>query len=159
MILTKQQISDLYEGLLATQDIGGAKFAYAVARNISKLKSEIESLQKSYQPKAGFNAFELERIKLADKHAKKVDGQPQFSTVDGVESYVMEDKEAFEKDLQDLVKKHQKVVDERRKQVRDFKEILKEETNVDLYMVKSENLPENITAKQISGILPILTGK
>ena len=153
---TKQQIFDLYNGLNAVGHLGGAKFAYAVARNISKLQPEIDALNKAYAASEDFVAYDKERAQLAESHATKVDGKPQKTVENGIAKYVIEDQEKFDKDLKVLQEKHKEAIDKRQKQLDDFQEILKEETEIELYAIPPEYIPENIKAQEMAGILLII---
>ena len=49
-------------------------------------------------------------------------------------------------------KKNKKLVDDRKKQLAELQEIMKEETEIDLVKIEEGLLPEEITAGQINGI-------
>jgi len=153
---TKQQIFDLYKGLNAVGHLRGAKFAYAIARNISKLQPEIDALNKAYATSDDFVVYDKERAKLAENHAIKVDGKPQKTIENGMAKYVIEDQEKFDKELKVLQEKHKEAVDKRQKQLEDFQEILKEETEIELYFISAEYIPEDIKAQEMAGILLII---
>jgi hypothetical protein len=133
--LTKKEVLDLNNALHRIGDLDGVQFAYAVSKNIVKLKTEIIALQTAFAPKPEFMVFENARL---DLEAKK-------------------DKKTFEKKMEALKKKHKKVISEREKQVKEFELLLEEEIEIDLRKVLLSNIPEKITTTQMSGILPIVT--
>jgi hypothetical protein len=156
MRLTKQQILNLHNGLVAVENFGGAKFAYTVAKNISSIKSEITALQKAYAHRDNYLIYDTERVELAQKYAIKVDGQPKTIYKDGAEEYAIVDQELFDKELTELKSKHEEAIEEREKQLRDFGEILKEDVDVQIYFISPSFLPDGITARQTADILLII---
>ena len=156
MKLTKQAILNLDSGLNAVGELGGAKFAYGVARNISNLKSEIEALQKAYAPKKDFLPYERKRATLATSNSVKVNGVPQKITENGIERFVIEDSPKFEAELKTLQKEYKQVVEERETQKKAFQEILKEEVEIELHTIPFECVPLAIKAKEMAGILLIV---
>lgn len=156
MKLSNQQILDLHQGLNATGNLEGARFSYAVARNIALLRAEVEALQKAYTPSSDFLQYNQERVELAKSHAVKIDGKEQTTIEDGMEKYVIADQAKFDEELTALQGKYQEAIDKRQKQLDDFSSLLKEETEVSLYTIPFEYVPENITAAVVSAILPII---
>jgi sensor histidine kinase YesM len=155
--LTRQQVSDLYSGLQGVASVKGAKFAYAVARNISLLKNEIEALSEAYKMDEGYTTYEKERMELAKSHAEVDDkGKPKTTIVNGSSEFVVKDHSAFEADFEKLKETHSDAFYGREKQVEEFKELLESETEVELHALQSENVPEDITAGQLTSIFEIV---
>jgi len=157
--MKKQEALNLYNGLQAVSNLPGAKWAYAIARNIAKLEPEIKALQKAYTPSEEFVAYDKERLKLAQKYSIKEKGEPKTIKVGITEEYLIDDKDKFNQELIKLQKKHKKIIDERQKQLDDFNEILKEEVEIDLYMIDSGYIPEEITPAQVSAIMAVINEK
>lgn len=157
--MTKQEALNLFNGLQAVSNLPGAKWAYAVARNIAKLKGEVEALQKAYSADKDFMTYEKQRLELAQKYSVKEKGNPKTVKVGGNEEFLIADKDKFNQKLKKLQKEHKKAIDERQKQVDDFNEILKEKIEIDLYMIDSDYIPEGITPAQVSAIMPIISEK
>ena len=151
--MKKKDLLALFNSLNSLGSLKGVKFAYAVSRNINKLKSEAESLQKAISPMPLFVEFEKERIELAKSHAKKDEsGKPQAK--EG--SFVLEDPVKFEAEFDKLKKKHKEAISEREKQEDDFKLLLEEEVEIELYKVKLDDVPEEITAQQLHFVSEII---
>ena len=157
MKLSKENLFNLYIALKDVGNLTGARFSYAVARNLSYLKSEAEALEKAHNPDADYVLYDKERAELAEKHAQKVDGKAQTTTENGIQKYVIEDQEQFDKDLTALQGVHKGATDKRQKQLDDFKGILKEVVEVQLHMIPAEYIPEDITAQQMANILTIVS--
>lgn len=157
MKITKQEALDLYNGLQAVGNLPGAKWAYAVARNINILQPEINSLQKAYAINdKKYQEFNNKREELARKHAKKEDGKPKKINTGNKQEYILEDTKAFEKEFKKLKKEYKNAVEKREKQIEEFNEILKEKIEIDLYMINPDYIPEKITPAQVSNIMLII---
>ena len=155
--LTKQEVLDLHNGLHAVGHLSGVKFAYAVSRNISKIKPEVIALQKGFDIKPEFEEYEKERQVLAKSQAIQARGKPQQKVEGGIAKFVIKDQKIFDSKLKALKKKHKKAVDGREKQMKEFKLLLEEKIEIELYQVVLKDVPEGISAKQMSSILPIVT--
>jgi len=157
--MKKQKVLNLWNGLQAVSNLPGAKWSYAVARNITKLRPEVEALQKAFTADKEFIEYDKKRQELAQKHAVKEKGSPKKIKIGNSEEYLIADKDKFNKELAPIQEKYKKAIDERKKQIDDFNDILKEEVEINLYMVSSEYIPEGITPAQLSNIMPIIEEK
>jgi polyribonucleotide nucleotidyltransferase len=152
--MNKQEILNLYRALNGLGNLSGAKFAYAVAKNINLIKSEIEALEKASTPSDEFKKFDEARVKLAEEFAKK-DKDGKAETKDN--AYVIEDQKAFDKAFEKLRKEYKETVEARETQMKQFSELLKEESTVELYALKSlDEVPKEITAAQMFILMPIM---
>lgn len=158
-IMTKQEVLSLFNGLQAVSEFPGAKWAYGVAKNLAILKPEIEALQKAYSASEEFMAYESQRLELAQKYSVKENGNPKTIKTGGGEEYIIADRDKFSQELKKLQKKHKRAIEERQKQIGDFNEILKEEVEIDFYMISPDYIPEEITPAQLSAIMPIISEK
>lgn len=157
MKIKNEKILELYVGLSEVSHLPGAKFAYAVTRNLNKIKSEITAIQKADTPSEKFVKFDEARVALAASLAKKDEkGNPLKEIVDGVNRFVIEDMDNFEKAFDKLKVEHAQAIKDREKQISDFKEIMEQEVEVDLYMIPPEYLPDGINSKQLAKIMPIV---
>ncbi len=153
------ELIQLYNTLHSVGNLKGVRFAYAVSKNIHKIKPHIESLQDSVKPSEEFQKYDKERLELAEKHAKKnKDGQPNKITDldNNTQSYDIENEEKFQKELKKLQSKYKDALEEREKQIEKYKELLQEEADVELYKIKVEDLPEDITPQQMTNLFMII---
>ena len=157
-MLTKGETLSLFRNLNQLGILTGAKFTYAVARNISLLKGEIEALEKSMELPDKFKEFETERIALVEKYAEKDDsGKPKKeATSSGAEQYIMGDEKKFEKEFETLKVKHKEAVSLREKQIEEYTKLLTTDSEVKVYKVKLEDVPKEINARQMAGIYEIV---
>ena len=157
--MTKNDALNLYNGLQNVSNLKGAKWAYAIARNVEKLRPEVEALRKAYTMSEEFADYEGKRLELARKHSVKEKGTPKTVKIGQTEEYLIADKDKFNQEIAKLQKKYNKAIVERKKQLEDFNEILEEKVEMDLHMIDSDYIPEEITPEQVSAIMPIIREK
>ena len=157
--MTKQEALNLYNGLQNVSNLKGAKWAYAIARNVEKLRPEVEALRKAYTMSEEFADYEGKRLELAQKYSVKEKNVPKTVKIGQTEEYLIADKDKFNQEVAKLQKKYNKAIVERKKQLKDFNEILGEKIEIDLYMIDSDYIPEEITSGQVSAIMPIIREK
>lgn len=155
--ITKREATELFQNLQSVGNLSGPRFVYVIAKNISILKDEIKALNEAQKPTDEFMEFDKERVELAKQFAAKdKDGKPR-TFMDGNQSkFVIEDIDAFEKAAKKLKKEHKEAVEAREKQMEDFNKIMEEEIDIHLYGLNQEDLPEDITARQLSGIFLLM---
>lgn len=157
---TNEEIIVLNNALMAVGGLTGVKFAHAVAKNISILKPEINALQESLKDSDEFAEYNKKREELAKEHAVKENGAPK---VEG-NQYVMENKEAFDKAFAEFKKDYkspsgktgEELVTEKEKQFEEYKKLLKEEVELELYQIGMADIPETISAGQMNGIFTLI---
>lgn len=142
--MLNRQLPDLLQSCYRCMDVKGEKFAYALLKNKNKIKKKLEEIYSRYQVSEDFKIYDEQRIKLAEKHAKKDDkGEP---IVNG-EKYDIENKEEFEKELNELKEKHKDAIEEREKQIEDYEKELDEESDIEIHKIRK--LPEGMSAREI----------
>ena len=158
--MTNEEIYNLYYGLGTVGDLTGVKFAYAVAKNIYKLKKHVEPLLKAKEPTPEFAEFDAKRVALAKEYAiKDSKGEALSEDVGGVSKFIIKDEKGFQAKLKVLRKENKVIISARDKQVEEVKELLNQEVEVDLYFVSFSSVPKEINSSQMAGILPIIENK
>lgn len=127
---TNKELVELLQGLYNVQALQGLKFALLVSKNVKIIKDELNDIEDIAQPTPEF-------LELANK-------------VKGLE----ENKDS--KGIKKLEKENKNLVDERKKQLAELQEIMKEAVNVNLIPIEEKVLPENITAGQVTGIQTLI---
>jgi len=130
---TNRELADLLVGLYGVQELKGLKFAIQISKNIKMLKDELQHIDDATKPTAEF--LEL---------AAKVNALQEKNEVDSREKI-----EALEEENKELV-------DARKVQIEEFNSLLEETLEIELYKISEEDLPENITGKQLSDIQLII---
>jgi len=160
--MKKSEVLLLYRSLNQLGALSGAKFSYAIAKNINILKGEVEALDKALEPDEKFQEFEKQRVALLEKYAEKDDtGKPKKEgTEGGSEQYVMGDNlKRFEKEFEVLKKDHKDAVDARDVQIEEYTKLLETDIEINLHRLKMEDVPETITTRQLAGIYEIIDDK
>jgi|TARA_Y100000310_G_C20442368_1_gene696720 predicted nuclease with TOPRIM domain len=130
---TNRELAELMQGLFGVQQLQGIKFSLSVAKNIQRIKGELDGLDKASQPSPEF--MEL---------SQKVQMCEQKKDMEGI------------KKLED---DNSELVETRKKQLNEVDSLLNEDSKIlldDLYTISEEDLPSDITAQQINGIQLII---
>lgn len=151
--MTKGDALRLFNSLNGMVALKGAKFTYAVARNLATLKPEVEALAKVVEQSEEFKEFETKRIALAEKFSKKdKDNKPVVSNA----NYVIEDQATFDTEYKALREANKEILKKYEEQVKEYGELLKSDVSVNLIKVKLADVPADITAAQMNGILEMV---
>jgi len=147
--ITRKEVLRLAQGLKSVSNYPGAKFSYAISKNSRKLEVEIECLKEAQKPSEGFSKYETERIELCKEMAKKDESGNPLTTNN---SFDIDDIPTFDKKMKELNKKFKTDLEEREKQIKEVESLLSGEVSIELHKVSVDDLPENITATQLSSI-------
>ena len=155
--VTREEAMQIYSGLLGVSKVQGAKFAYAVTRNIKMLEPLFKEISNEYAPDKEYIQYQELRAELAKKHAK-VDGngKPQVIMVNGNEQYDIADQALFDKEYEELNQQHKDTIDKRNAQLDAHKLYMEVVVDLDVYGLKEEHFPEAITAEQLTKLYPLL---
>jgi|TARA_R110000744_G_scaffold68481_1_gene139258 hypothetical protein len=129
---TYRSLADLLQAMFEVSELKGVKFSLQISKNISLIKEELSSLEESSKPTAKF----LEIAQLVQ----------QLETSESIS-----DEEKKEK-IQKIESENVELVEERKSQIAEFTEMLKEEIGLSLFKISEDSLPVDITAKQLLGI-------
>ncbi len=151
--MSKLDLVNLFQALHQVKELKGIKFAYGALRNINIIKPEIEALQKAGEPSLDFIEYEKKRIELAKKFAKK-DDKEEPVIEDG--KYVLEDKETFDKEWEKLKKEYEEEIGKREWQIKQYNDLLLEDSDIKLHKIKMADVPQDISGKLLEGIFAII---
>lgn len=147
------ELFELYNGLEAVSNIGGARFAYWVAKNKKIIKTELKLIESINEPTDWYKQFEQRRISLCQKMAKKDENwEPKIVW----KSYDIEDTETFNVELEILRKEHKSDLEEMEKKNKEYEELLNQEVTIEFFKIKQEIIPEAITAKLLDPIMAVV---
>ena len=154
--LTRREILNLNAGFRLVANLSGLQFAYTIARNSEQLKSEVRAIQKVAKAEEDYVTYDKDRVELVKKYAVKENGTEKIVGEGENAHYVISNQEDFDKELKELQKKHRKAIDRRIEQEKELDAFLDKEVEVVLFMLKFEDLPQNITPGQLEALSPIL---
>jgi hypothetical protein len=123
------------------------KFSYFIAKNKVAMRDEIEALEEVSKVSEGFQEFENKRIELAQKHAdKNEDGSPQVQN----DNFVLnENVGLFQKEFGELIEQNKDVLSNREEQLKQFNEILGQNTEFEGSKIGIGDIPEDIEPVKI----------
>jgi len=150
--MKRKNLFKLQEGISMCGNLKGLKFAYCMAKNKKKIDEEIEFIKEFIKPSEEYLDYDRKRIELAKSCAKVKDGKEEVAVKDGVESYVMENQEDFNKKVKELQEEYNDALEGRKKQIEDYGKLIEEEIEIELCKIKEKNLPEDITTNQFASI-------
>jgi hypothetical protein len=148
---------DLYtlsQGLESVGNLVGVTFGYAVNKNKRIIKGEIEVLEESIKTSEGFSEFRKKQEEIVKKYAKK-DEKGEF-IIKNFNYDIIGNEQEIETAIAPLKEEYKEVIEARETQIKGYNELLEKESGIKLYMVKKEDLPKDITAKQLEGIFDIV---
>ena len=151
--MKKKELIELNKGLIDVSKLEGVKFAYAVAKNKAKIKSELESLVESIKPSEKFQEHEIERVKICENHAKKDDNDQVVIKED---RYVIVNEKKLNSEIKKLMDKNKEIIDQRKKQLKEYEDLLDEDSTIEFHKIKLDQVPDNITGEQLEAILCIV---
>jgi hypothetical protein len=152
--MTKGEAISLYNALGKLGYLSGVKFAYAVSKNLSLLKPELEALQKAVEPSEEYKVYDKKRVELAEKYAKKDENEKAVIINN---EYKIENQKEFNKEFEKLKKEFPKEIEIRDNQIKEQNELLKTEYTGELYKVSLFDIPKEITVAQMDSIMAIVS--
>lgn len=157
--MKKSECLALFRSLNQLGNLQGVKFSYAISKNLNLLKPEIEAIEKTLELPEKFKEFDQARVALAERYAEKDEkGEAKKEkSENGSEQFVMEDTKKFDKEFEVLKKEYKEVIELREKQIEEYTKLLTEESEVILHKVKLDDVPSEITTKQMAGIYEIIS--
>jgi len=150
------EIFRLAQGIAKVGHLKGIKFAYGISKNKKIVDSEIESVKESVAQSETFTEFEAKRIELCKEYAEK-DEKGEFKVESNEYVLPAEKKEEFEIRLNALREQNKEAIDEREKQLIDYKEFIDQESTIEFYKIKLSSVPEDISAEELEGISELIT--
>ena len=129
----KGEFVNLVNGLFQVQELKGKRFGLTVIKNIKTIEQELKDLENAGKPTEEF-------MELAKK----------------VNEIANEDSEDSKAKIDALEEDNKELVESRKKQVEKVTEMMEEEITIKLASVSENDLPNDITAKQISNIEKII---
>ncbi len=130
----------LQQGLGKVKGLKGVTFAYAIAKNSKAVNDEIELLKKPLEK------YNNELMKLVMANAIK-DKDGKIKQEKG--RVPIKDVGKYNREVQELNGKY-------KKDLEDYEKLMNKESKVPLHKIKQADLPEDITASQIEGIMDLV---
>ena len=152
--MKRKELYALNQAFGTVKFLKGVKFSYAIAKNKRKIEADIELLREAIKPSDRMKEFDEKRIELAKTHSKKDGrGEPQkITTLAGQEEFVIEDMDAFTKEVEALKELYKDAVEEQDAKIAEANKMMEEEISIELEKIGQEDIPEDIMAEQLDSI-------
>lgn len=164
MKIKGKELQTLRQWLWECSDIKGQKFAYAILKNrklVDKLSDELfpvskveRDTYKAMEKSVKYKKYEEKVQKLEMKFGDK--GANGGNLIIGNKTVIIAKKKEFEKALEELNEKNKDVIEKRKKQTKDFEDKMEKQIEVNFFMIKPEDISDEITANQLDGISLLL---
>lgn len=128
----KGEFVELANGLYKVQELKGKEFGLVVSKNIKTIQSSLKELEDASQPSAAFKKL---AIQIQEIVANEGDDSIKIKS---------------------LEEEHKELIESRKQQIADIQLTLDEEIKLELFPIKENILPEDITGEQILGIDKII---
>ncbi|MCB1713148.1 MAG: hypothetical protein KDH96_11950 [Candidatus Riesia sp.] len=126
-----------------------SNFSYSAFKNIKKIDEVLLYINNMNEIPIGISKFELERLDICQKMAKKDDeGLPIL--IDG--KYDIDKEKEFEKMISDLEEKYKDDLQKRKDHINNMEEFLNNDCEIEFEKVSREDLPKNMTIEEIMSI-------
>lgn len=162
-VLNVEQVFELQNSLSLASNLRGVNFAYAISKNLGIVESYTKRMseelhEKFLKPTEAFTKFDEARMELAKEFAQKDENGNPMTTHNGVggESFVITEREKFDKEFEKLKEEHKEAVDERESNLKAYEGALKEPADIKLHAIRKEDLSPDITANILKGIKALI---
>lgn len=151
---TNGELIDLYNSLEMLNDLSGSKFVFALDINMSRLETEIKSLNKAIEPSKEYKKFEQEKEVINQNFAEKDEkNNPVKEAVDGsgLFRYIInpERKKEYDEAMAELMKEYDEAIQKRKKSIAEYRELLDSENDsFKPHKIPIDFIPEDITWEQ-----------
>lgn len=136
------------------KNLKGAKFGYALLKNIDKLQAECKAIDEARNIPADFKEYETKRIEICEKYAEKdEEGKPRKKQYaqGGFEYVIDQTNTSFTSEIEGLKEKYATAIEEFTKNEVDYKTFLTSENpEFKLTLVDIDSIPEDISVELLS---------
>tara|TARA_R110000744_G_scaffold308943_2_gene416940 strand:- start:1182 stop:1592 length:411 start_codon:yes stop_codon:yes gene_type:complete len=127
---TNRELLEVFRGLESVKSIKGARFSVLVGKNLKELRYKLQPIEKAAEPPFEFQEVSVKMQALTESN----------------------DQEA----IASLEKDNEHLITERKAQLNAVEDMLDEDTEVYLHIIKESQLPEDITGEHIEKLLKII---
>ena len=145
--LKNYQIMDLMEGFTRIAQIefkSNKRFNYSVILNEEELAPKKKALMSIAQPSDGYAEYESKRNEIIIEYAQ-MDAEGNMVIKDNQMVVLKDDKkDVAKKEIEELMKEYEDILEDRTKDIEDYNDILKEEVEVEIHTVSIDDIPDEI---------------
>lgn len=133
----------------------GPRLSYALAKNLSALRAEVEAIKKADTPSPDFLEYDRKRVEICKLYAfKNANEEPEVSD----NKFVIADQEALDRDIGVLRQTYATTLEDRDKQAKELQKLLMEDVDVEFYPVKADLfLEEGVLASDTPNLVRLFS--
>ena len=161
--MTREEIINLAVHIDRVNGHKAREFNYALCRTQARCDEIKHAIEKINKPSADFLAYEKARLALCNELVEKDDkGQPKVRHVPvpgggmRVEFAGLDTNPEFKPRMDVITEEYADAIEERKVQTAEVEERLKEEEEIELFMVKFEDVPETVTREEMKLLMPMI---
>jgi hypothetical protein len=139
MIVQRKRLLEIHQALIRLAErVRGVKLSYTIARNLNRLRAEVDAIQRAGAPSTAFQEYEQKRIGFCQALCTKdVNGRPLIE--DG--QFVLGENQTELNRLVDKIKlEYSTAIDEREKQLADWRDLLDGEVDVKFHLLDLDGI-------------------
>ena len=156
MKVKRVELFGLLQALGTLGNLSGVKFAYALIKNKKKIQAELDTLKETVKPSNKLQEYENKRVELCKQYCEKdKEGKPVIknNSYSGLDVNVK-----FDAEIKKLKEEYKTELDNREKQVKEYNKLLQEKVEIELHKIAVDDLPKDITSKQLESLWLIIDG-
>jgi hypothetical protein len=138
----------------------GAKFTYGILKNIEVLEKEVKMIMETSKPSDDFLAYDKARVALCEEFAKDENGEIRKKENPATPGQFEYDIDVESKEWKDAIVKmkedYKEVLEAREEQIKQYNELLQADFDVELYKIKLDDVPNDISLELMKIIKPFI---
>jgi hypothetical protein len=158
--MAKLGLYELRNAINGLGELKGIKFADGIIKVEDIISKEIVVMDKVGKANEAFSKYDADRNTLCIEFTKKnKNGSPMLRiNPDGSHEYDIDDTkmDEFNKKLEELNTVNKDVIEERKQQLKEFNDYLKEEITIDIVQIDMANVPKDISVSQLKSIKKLI---
>jgi len=152
--MTNKELFNLMTDMDELKNLLGVKFSYAIIYNKKRIKEIYGIYTEMIEISPEFKQYDLNRIKLCEFHAEK--DEHNKPVVVNQEYLITVNRDKFKEDLEKLNLDNIAIIEHRTKQLNIADDFLRSESKIDLIKFKHDEIPENISVRQMEIIMDLI---
>jgi hypothetical protein len=151
--MKRKDFGSAINALDGVSELKGVKFAFSVLKNRKKLEAQVEEdkpiFEEILKPSEGFKEYEEKRIQLCELNSVKDENGKAVTEGD---RYKILDLKKFNEELSELTIEYQAAVEDRKKQIEEYNNLMEEDMLIDFQKLGFNDLPADISESQLQSI-------
>lgn len=151
--MKRSRLFALKQAIEVCSKIKSGKLQYALVKNAKKINKEIEDIDEVFKESEKFKEkYSTPLTEIYKKYVKIVkeggNEMYKFSKSPILEDHPFElknskDNKEFQKEISDLDESNKKLLDERKKQIKEKKDFIEENITFEFHMIKEDSIPDD----------------